>query len=177
MKKAFLLIVLFYVSLVMFSQETEETEAIRQETKEVKQTRGNEIKVRFQFPIFILPEISYERLIKNNFGLGFSTGLWLWQNIDFGEAAVYIMPYGRYYLFKPFFIEANTVLANVRSNSNGTWDTVYGMGLAPGAKFSFGKNWIGEISLGAGFLFGNSYSESGKTAMYYRLGISIGKQF
>ena len=71
----------------------------------------------------------------------------------------------------------NTVIANIRSNSNGTWDTVYGMGLAPGAKFSLGKNWFGEISLGAGLLFGNSYSEGEKTAMYYRFGISFGKQF
>jgi len=176
MKKAFLLLALIYVCSVVYSQETEETEEIKK-TKEVRQTRVNEIKVGFQLPVFMLPEISYERLIKNNFGLGLSAGLFLWQNIDFGESAVYIMPYGRYYYFKPFLIEANTVIANVRSNSNGTWDTVYGMGLAPGAKFSLGKNWIGEITLGAGFLFGNSYSEGEKTAMYYRLGISFGKKF
>ena len=177
MRKAFLLLALCYVCSVVFSQETEETEELKQKTKEVRQTRVNEIKIGSQLPVFILPEISYERLMKNNFGLGLSTGLWLWQNIDLGEAADYIMPYGRYYFFKPFFFEANTVLANVRSNSNGTWDTVYGMGLAPGAKFSLGKYWIGEISLGSGFLFGNSYSEGGKTAMYYRFGISFGKQF
>jgi len=177
MKKAFLLLVLFHVCSVAFSQETEETKEIKQKTKEVRPTRVNEIKVGFQLPVFILPEISYERLIKNNFGLGCSAGLWLWQNIDFGEAAVFVMPYGRYYFFKPFFIGANTVIANIRSNSNGTWDTVYGMGLTPGAKFFLGNNWIGEISLGAGFLFGNSHSEREKTAMYYRLGISFGKQF
>jgi hypothetical protein len=74
-------------------------------------------------------------------------------------------------------MEANTVIANVRSNSNGTWDTVYGTGLAPGAKFYLGHNRIGEISVGAGFLFGNSYSDGDKTAMYYRFGISFGKQF
>ena len=177
MKKTFILLVLFYVCSVVVSQETEEITEIKRETKEVRQTKVNELKVGFQLPIFILPEISYERLIKNNFGLGFSTGLWLWQNIDMGEAAVHIMPYGRYYYYKPFFIEVNTVLANIRSNSNGTWDTVYGMGLAPGAKFFLGNNWLGEISLGAGFLFGNSYSEGDKTAVYYVCRISFGKQF
>jgi len=86
------------------------------------------------------------------------------------------MPYGRYYFFKPFFIEANTVLANVMSNSNGNWDTVYGMGLAPGAKFSLKNNWTGEISLGGGFLFGYSYS-LGNPAMYFICRISFGKRF
>jgi len=96
MRKAFLLLALCYVCSVVFSQETEETEELKQKTKEVRQTRVNEIKIGSQLPVFILPEISYERLMKNNFGLGLSTGLWLWQNIDLGEAAVYIMPYGRY---------------------------------------------------------------------------------
>ena len=176
MKKALLFLALFNVCSVVFSQETEETTEKKQETKEVRRTRINELRIGANLPLFFVPEISYERTIKNNFGLGVSTGPWLLQTVDTGEAAVYIMPYGRYYFFKPLFIEANTVLVNIMSNSSGSWDTVYGMGLAPGAKFSLKHNWTGEFSLDAGFLFGYSYS-SGNPAMYFLFRISFGIQF
>ena len=174
MKKAILLFALFNVCCVVFSQETEGTTEIKQETKEVRRTRLNEIRIGANIPLFFLPEISYERTIKHNFGLGISTGPWLLQTVDVGEAAVYVMPYGRSYFFKPFFIEANTVLANIPDYSS--WDAFYGIGLAPGAKFSLKNNWTGEISLGAGFLFGDSYS-FGNPAMYFLCRISFGIRF
>ena len=176
MKKALLLLALLNVCFVVFSQETEETEEIKQETKQVKRTTQNEIRFGIHLPLFFVPEFSYERTMKKNFGLGVSAGPWLLQTVDAGEAAVYIKPYGRYYFFKPFFIEANTVLANVMHDSLSSWDIVYGMGLAPGAKFFLRNNWTVEIDLGAGFLFGYSYS-LGDPAMYFFCTISFGKQF
>ena len=175
MKKVLLFLALFNVCSVVFSQETEETTEIKQETKEVRRTRVNELRIGANLPLFFAPEFSYERIIKNNFGLGVSAGPWLLQTVDPGEAAVYIMPYGRYY-YKPLFIEANTVLASVAPDSGRNWDTVYGMGLAPGAKFSLKHNLTVETSLGAGFLFGYSYS-SGNPAMYCLFRISFGIQF
>jgi len=179
MKKVLLFFALINVCSAVFSQETEETQEtteIKQETKEVRRSRVNELRIGVNLPLYFVPEISYERTIKNKFGLGVSTGPWLLQNVDLGEAAVFIMPYGRYYFFKPLFIEANTVLANIRSNSNGSWDTIYGIGLASGAKFSLKHNFTVETSLGAGFLFGYSYS-SENPAMYFLFRISFGIQF
>ena len=176
MKKALLLLALLNVCSVVFSQETEETTETKQETKEERRTRVNELRIGIPIPLFFAPEFSYERTLKNNFGLGVSAGPWLLQTVDQGEAAVYIMPYGRYYYYKPLFIEANTVLASVAPDFGRNWDTVYGIGLAPGAKFSLKHHWTGETSLGAGFLFGSSYA-SENPAMYFLFRISFGIRF
>ena len=168
MKKTFLLLALLCVCSVIFSQETEE---VGQVTKDEKQTKVNEIKVNF---ILWLPfEISYEQLLKNNVGLGVSAGLTFFQTIDPGEVMYYIMPYGRYY-YKFIFVEANTILGRQYLDH---YDpvTVYGLGLAVGPKFSLGKNWTIEVSLGGGPLFGYSYDK--KVEYYFRAGISFGKRF
>jgi len=186
MKKIFLLLTLLCICFVTFSQETEE---IKQATKDVKQTKVNEIKFSFQLPLFIIPtEISYERLLKNNIGLGVSAGMTFEQTVDPGEVMFFIMPYGRYY-YKSIFIEANTILGYQYQDSSDPI-TVYGIGLAAGLKFSLGKNWFTEIFLGGGPLYGQSdcnlyidprgYDNvncTPKVNYYYRIGFSFGKRF
>ena len=149
----------------------------------------NEVKINLGTTILALhPEITYERIIGEDFSLGASAGISL-NSYDyplgfaltpfarwfFGGSSVNLQKYGA-----GFFIELNGSLFqdnndeynfengyNVYSSSN---DIGAGLGLAVGWKYLSRNNWVGEFYLGGGRDFVN---DSG----YPRMGISIGKRF
>lgn len=145
--------------------------------------RANEVKLNIATTIFgLYPEISYERIINEDFSVGGSAGIGL--NNDymlkfaitpyarwfFGGSSVNLQKYGA-----GFFIEANaSVLShndyNSEYNDRNLDDVGAGLGLALGWKYVSKNNWVGEIYGGAGNDFVNDYA-------YPRFGITIGKRF
>lgn len=152
----------------------------------------NEVKLNLGTTIFgLYPELSYERIINEDFGVGASAGI--------GLGSDYIMnfaftPYARWYFGgnaanlqkygAGFFIEANGSLfsqriqktyftstdgyASVTSNSEDAFGA--GLGLGIGWKYLSKNNWVGEFLLGVGRDFINE-------GAYPRGGITIGKRF
>lgn len=142
-----------------------------------------------------LPEINYERIIDENFGLGLAAAVSL-EDVEDSNLRSLFLVYGRLYLGndKPatgFYIEGNTGLVlqkainyydetyyysgyNYSSSAYGTSKTYSGLGIgvAAGYKFITKNDWVGEFSLGVGRVFGNRVIDA-----YPRVGISIGKRF
>jgi len=152
-----------------------------QETEKIKTEARNEIKVNLLMTLLSFPDISYERVLGNSFGLGLSVGI----PIESGYNAKYrILPYSRFYfgesLIKSFFIEANIGIEGRKIDSASWIDGNYifskttnaaevGIGVAVGYKYINRNNFIGEVFLGVGRTFDDGY--------YPRIGVSIGKQF
>ncbi len=153
----------------------------------------NEVKLNLGTTIFGLhPEISYERILGEDFGLGASAGINL--NSDDYPLNFAFTPYARWYFGGSaanlqkygagFFIEANGSLfseripktvfistdgySGVTSNTENAFGA--GLGLGIGWKYLTRNNWVGEFLLGVGRDFVNE-------GAYPRLGISIGKRF
>lgn len=157
----------------------------------------NEIRLNLFQSVLGLPEINYERILEDNFGLGAYAAYSLENEYDSNLRAL-LIGYGRLYLgnYKPavgFYIEGNTglVMQNVYNmyydqyygsygaygyntvNNGSVIRAGLGIGVAAGYKFLTKNNWVGEFSLGIGRVFGNN----AVVDAYPRLGISIGKRF
>ena len=144
----------------------------------------NELKVNILYTLFEVPEISYERMLGPDGGLGISVGFAIDEDIGYRLG---ILPYYRFYFGKEyasgFFLELNTILASVREEEfigfGGSYyaeETRFtaGLGVAAGVKFLTAKNWVGEVYLGFGrYLSSDSNLDLG----YPRLGITLGKRF
>ena len=155
----------------------------------------NEIRLNLFQSVLGLPEINYERIIDENFGLGFAAAVSLEDVQDSNLRSLFLV-YGRLYLGnnKPatgFYIEGNTGLvlqkatnyySNYNNNNNYNPYTSssadsktysgLGIGVAAGYKFITKNDWVGEFSLGVGRVFGNRVIDA-----YPRVGITIGKRF
>ncbi len=179
MKKQAILVVALLVSLTAFSQKTHRVMGWKI-SRDIPQ---NEVKFNLGTTIFALyPEISYERVLSEDFSLGATLGVSLDEDeypLDFG-----LMPYARWFFGGSaenlqkygagFFIEANGAVLSQNgyydSDGNSTSEFGAGLGLAIGRKYVTRNNWVGEFYLGAGRDFINDEA-------YPRLGISIGKRF
>lgn len=145
--------------------------------------RANEIKLNLATTIFgLYPEISYERVINEDFSIGGSAGIGLDNSYMLDYA---ITPYARWFFGGSstnlqkhgagFFIEVNaSVLSHNDHNSEyydrKLYDVGAGAGLALGWKYVSKTNWVGEVFGGAGRDFVNSNA-------YPRMGITLGKRF
>jgi hypothetical protein len=164
------------------------SKAVQNEAEAIGQGGDNEIKLNLLYTVIGIPEISYERLLKDNMGVGISLFAAIDKSQDYNFA---LTPHFRVYFGAKkaagFFIEGNAAV--ITSNSvnryiilNGT--TVYsdpsikstnlGLGAAAGAKFLTRNGFTGEIYLGLGRIFGN---DNGGLEGYPRSGITIGKRF
>lgn len=179
-KKFILLFVLSLLCLSTFSQVS-----IR-ETTRIKYPR-NEIRVNLLTSVLGIPEINYEYFAEDNFGLGLALqmGVEDYENIPLRLG---VIPYGRLYfgnmLNAGFFIEGNFGMVvekfEQRDYTSGYDNPRYtlvnelnlGIGVSIGYKFLTKNNWVGDISVGAGRIFGDTMFEA-----YPRAGISIGKRF
>ena len=153
-----------------------------------KQIARNEVKVNLVTPIIgLYPELSYERVLSEDFSLGVAAGVSL--NGEY-PLSYGVMPYTRWFFTgnsqnlqkygAGFFIEANAGVVShdfhQANNDNGTPkpedndELGAGLGLALGWKYLTKNNWIGEIYFGGGRDFVN---DSG----YLRVGLTIGKRF
>ena len=153
----------------------------------------NEISVNLGSFLFLYPEISFERLLTEDIGIGTSLGFGLGN----GRRNFNFTPFARMYFgnsregfrFRPgtgFFIEINSSFYSFRYD---WWEDFYnegywhwgdrqsenrfdiGVGVAIGWKFLSRNNRTGELLLGFGRGAINEYS------FYPRVGISFGRRF
>lgn len=151
-------------------------------------TKLNEVKLNLGTTIFgLFPEITYERVLNEDFSLGASAGINIGDDYPLDFA---LTPYARWFFGgnsvnlqkfgAGFFIEANGSVFSQKNdysdynsntyNSYNKTETGAGLGLALGWKYLSKNNWIGEIYMGGGRDFVN---DSG----YPRMGLTIGKRF
>ena len=166
------------------------------DTTETKSGRNgnNEIKLNLAYTIAGIPEINYERILKDDMSVGLAVMVGLEDDADFSFA---IIPNYRIYFGNKkangFFIEGNAgVIGNRRAYYDYSFlaytlypagysptvqptyktETNLGLGAAAGAKFLTKNGFVGEIYVGAGRLFGSSDID-----VYPRAGVTIGKRF
>lgn len=179
MKHLLTLAIALLVSFTAFSQKTHRVMGWKI-SRDIPQ---NEVKLNLGTTIFgLYPEISYERILSEDFSLGVTAGISLDEDeypLSFG-----LMPYARWFFGGSsqnlqkygagFFIEANGALLSQKEYYDGagspTSEFGAGLGLALGWKYLTRNNWVGEFYFGAGRDFVND-------GAYPRLGISIGKRF
>jgi len=179
MKKQAILAIALLVSFSAFSQKTHRVMGWKI-SRDIPQ---NEVKLNLGTTIFgLYPEVSYERILSEDFSLGATLGVSLDEDeypLNFG-----LMPYARWFFGGSsqnlqkygagFFIEANGALLSQKEDWDGAENTTSefgaGLGLALGWKYLTRNNWVGEFYFGAGRDFVND-------GAYPRLGISIGKRF
>ena len=176
-------------SAIIVNAQTTDTTAIKS-----GRNGNNEIKLNLAYTIAGIPEINYERILKDDMSVGLAVLIGLEDDADFSFA---IIPNYRIYFGNKkangFFIEGNAgIIGNRRvyydyspltytsypPGYQPTFEPIYktetnfGLGAAAGAKFLTKNGFVGEIYVGAGRLFGSSDIE-----VYPRAGITIGKRF
>ena len=181
MKKNVLVIALF-VSLVGFTQESQE--------KNNDNQKNNEVKLNGLFLVAGAFEGTYERILNEESGVGISLFL---PFDDITDINYYISPYYRFYFGKKyakgFFLEGFGMLNSMQDTVITEFDsfgnvigrveessTDFALGIGVGGKWVTKNGFIGEINLGVGRnLFGSSdfdYNE-----YVGKLGITIGYRF
>jgi hypothetical protein len=186
MKKLLLSITLFIFSTCAYAQKDSLAKSVEIQSAAIGHSGNNEIKVNLFYLVLGLPEISYERLITDNMGVGLSATVAVEDNQDMRYA--FLASYRLYFGNKKangFFIEGNMGVITEENSTyyyvpetNGFYqatksnDAYFGMGAAAGAKFLTRNGFLGEAYVGAGRLLGDNNSE-----VYPRLGITIGKRF
>ena len=185
MKKLILSAILM-ASAIIVNAQTTDTTAIKS-----GRNGNNEIKLNLAYTIAGIPEINYERILKDDMSVGLAVMVGLEDDADFSFA---IIPNYRIYFGNKkangFFIEGNASVLNTRdydyyylssSYYNGTYQqrkerniTSFGLGAAAGGKFLTRNGFLGEAYLGVGRSFGRN---SNNNEAYPRVGITIGKRF
>lgn len=191
MKKLILSGLLMASAFIVNAQSTQDSTS----TKNSAIIGNNEIKLNLIYTIAGFPELSYERILKDDMSVGISV------LVGIEEASEYsfgFIPHYRIYFGKKkangFFIEGNAAVISTKDDyyeyipssssyyptdiygslnyrSTKTY-TNFGLGAAAGAKFLTKNGFVGEIYLGVGRLFGSNSIDA-----YARGGITIGKRF
>jgi len=192
MKKIlFTLSILLMATFVFAQQDKSKDNEIQKRADSVGQGGDNEIKLNLLNTIIGLAEVNYERLIKDNQGLGVAVAVSIVNENTYGSNYNYmISPYYRVYFGRQkangFFVEASTSIVSV---SEGRYiyepmtytstrladesKTNVGLGVAAGFKFLTRNGILGELFLGGGRILGkNTYLDG-----FPRIGISLGKRF
>ena len=151
--------------------------------KNFKKPVKHEIRLNMLSSMIGLLEVNYERFLSDNTGLGIATSVSL-EKKEYQEIRSMLLPYFRVYFSNGFssgaFIEANMAVAreyypDYRNGWNSNlykYQTTFGLGTSVGYKLIGRNGIVGELSLGLGRLFGDSYAE-----LYPRVGICIGKRW
>jgi hypothetical protein len=140
--------------------------------------KKNEIRVNLFTGLLGLPELNYERLLNDNSGLGLAVSVAV-EDKELMATRALILPYYRMYFGKGyasgFFIEGNMGVS-LEKQPKWYWPAYqyksgafFGLGSAVGVKLQSRNNLIGEVYLGAGRLFGDSYDGA-----YLRMGVCLG---
>lgn len=185
MKKLLLSITLFILSACAFAQKDSVANSVKIQSAAMGHNGNNELKINILYMSLGMPEVSYERLIADNMGVGLSAMVAVINDPDLRLSI--LADYRLYFGSKKangFFIEGNMGVVSQRdynyynSDSNGYYQTVevnkvqLGLGAACGAKFLARNGFLGEAYLGVGRLLGGSGDD-----FYPRTGITIGKRF
>jgi hypothetical protein len=184
--KEILLIVILFLTIPLLGQDI--NSSIHQSQNSLNGNGNNELRLNLLMSIAGLPELSYERFIADNMGIGLSAAISL-DKFENEPMRSIILPYYRLYFGNKkangFFIEGNMAMIGIKEYDYPTgyysYPAVYtstissinfGFGAAVGAKFLTRNNFLGEAYLGVGRLFGES-----SVGAYPRVGISLGKRF
>lgn len=196
MKKIIAFAIVIMASTSLYAQQDSVANAIAKKSAAIGQSGNNEIKINLLMSVLALPEITYERLLEDNMGVGISVAVNVDNNNDaFDERyKLLIVPHYRLYFGSKkasgFFIEGNAaVVTNSYSYYQNTYNsgatnvnqsdmgkrttTSFGLGAAVGGKFLTRNGFLGEVYGGVGRLFGKNRVGDA----YPRVGISIGKRF
>ncbi len=193
MNKILTICLIMVSSYACYAQKTDTLKnSIQKEAEAIGQGGNNEIKINLLFTVLGVPEVTYERLLADNMGVGASVLVALDRTFDYKFAFV---PYYRIYFgakkASGFFIEGNASLitfqdydyyynastypSGYKTGSTSSTATSLGLGAAAGAKFLTRNGFLGEVYLGGGRTFGK---DSGSNLSgYARIGITIGKRF
>jgi len=190
MKKILLLALLSICSIISQAQQTDSVKTSIQKNAEAMGHGGNnELKINLLFTVIGMPEISYERILADNMGVGVSVFVGLDNSLDykFGFTPHYRLYFGAKKA-SGFFIEGNASVLTMRdyyynsaasypygSYGERTTYTNLGLGAAAGAKFLTRNGFLGEAYLGVGRVFGDGSGYNEETIP--RVGITIGKRF
>ncbi len=196
MKKLIVLNLLLALSLMGYAQNTEPLKTtIQKDAEKIGQGGSNELKFNLLNAVIGMPEISYERLLADNMGIGASVFAALDNDVQYKFA---FTPYYRIYFGSKkasgFFIEGSGNITTIRDDYTNydflaytsvppgyfsvdreTNETHFGLGAAVGAKFLTRNGFLGEIYAGANRLLSQKSSYVGDA--YPRIGITIGKRF
>jgi len=190
-RKLTIFIAVLLLSLNTFSQQQNtSTDANVTQTKSLNGIGNNELRINLLMSIIGLPELTYERYIADNMGVGLSVAVSLDKMENMSTRSI-ISPYYRLYFGNKkasgFFIEGNMALVRQKElDYNYYYDngvtyqselytrltTNFGFGGAIGVKLLARNGFVGEVYLGGGRLFGESIAEA-----YPRIGVSLGKRF
>jgi len=190
-RKLTIFIAVLLLSLNAFSQQQNtSTDANVTQTKSLNGIGNNELRINLLMSIIGLPELTYERYIADNMGVGLSVAVSLDKMENMSTRSI-ISPYYRLYFGNKkasgFFIEGNMALVRQKElDYNYYYDngvtyqselytrltTNFGFGGAIGVKLLARNGFVGEVYLGGGRLFGESIAEA-----YPRIGVSLGKRF
>ena len=184
MKKLLFIGLLLASSLVCYAQKTDSLKTSIQENAEAIDHGGNnEVKFNLLNAITAKPEITYERIVKNNMGVGVA----LFVNLD--NSSVYKFGFTSYYRLyfgkkkaSGFFIEGNTGIITLEdeyyvdaAHTNKVISTNLVLGAAAGAKYLTRNRFFVEAYVGGGKLIADRIGYSIQD--FPRIGISIGKWF
>lgn len=193
MKKLLILGLLLASTFMSYAQKVDTVKvSIQKNAEAIGHGGNNELKINLLFTVLGMPEISYERLLADNMGLGASVFIGLDDSQDYKFG--FIPHYRLYFGAKKasgFFIEGNASLITSRDYSSfyvGTSSyypyghsqsvernkTTFGLGAAAGAKFLTRNGFLGEAYLGVGRSLGENAND---VEAYPRVGITIGKRF
>jgi len=156
--------------------------AQRKDSVSIDISGKNELKANLIGLALGLPEISYERILKQKKGVGLSAFISPEKNTEYNFG---IIPYFRWYLGKPkllmFFVEGNMAAiygeGNLFSNNGSSYvvKDMWGIGLgaAVGVKVLQRRSFVIEGFFGKGKALGATRS----FRLYDRVGLTVGKAF
>ncbi len=183
MKKQVLAVLFFLLIGVSLNGQNPVRTDYRTSTSESYKFPRNEIRANLLMSVIGLLTFDYEYFVEDNFGIGLTGSYSMLEKNDSYLRGL-LLPYGRLYfsngLNDGFFIEGNTglVISNRRNYEGYSEPSVidndynFGIGVGVGYKILTRNNWVGELQLGVGRIFGENNLE-----VYPRVGVSIGKRF
>lgn len=161
------------------------------DAQSIKKIKNQEIRFNVPLAIYGLPELSYERIVEENMGLGVSLSFAVDKPRDYmtdkgiPERWIICSYYRLYFGEKQargFYVEGNMALASQKElngydyltskNLPSRTTTGFGFGAALGVKLITKNGYVGDFYAGWGRLFGDNIYNS-----YPRLGICLGKRY
>lgn len=181
MKKIILCSLITLFSMSLFAQE---------DTSDVDQNPSNEVKLNALFMVIGAFDVTYERLLNEESGVGLEVFIPFDSDIK-DDINYYVSPYYRLYFGEKyaagFFLEGFGMLSSVNNTYLEFSDefdssplikeetrTDFALGIGLGGKWVTNNGFVGELSLGVGRNFGNS--DNGDDAVA-KLGITVGYRF
>lgn len=201
MNKILTLAILLVASLMGYAQKVDTLKSsIQKNAEAIGHGGNNELKVNLFFAVSGMPEISYERLLAANMGIGaaFFVGLDNIKNFSNEQAKFGFTPYYRIYFgakkASGFFMEANAIVTSIYADYTNdaelaavtmpaeyyrnqvTTRAHFGLGAAIGGKFLTRNGILGEAYFGVNRLLSEKSKYLSDKA-FSRVGITIGKRF